>query len=138
MSLSKNPILLVFISSLIAFAQAQGDATCGVACDTYLTNLENAASDSTTDVENPFQPINADDVLQMCGDFSEFNNYGSAIVCYECGGFGGTAAQEQLLDDWALVCATYNENGADENGQAVGAACWNSGLLQGDCGSLTA
>jgi len=136
MSLAKNPILVIFISSLIAFTQAQGDAACGVACDTYNTNLANTASGFTTDVENPFQPINADDVLQMCGDFSEFNNDGSAIVCYECGGFGGTAAQEQLLADWALVCATYIENGADANGQAVGAACWNSGLLQSDCGSL--
>ena len=136
MTLSKNPILLVFISSLIAFAQAQGDAGCGVACDTYNTNLANTAAIYTTDVENPFQPINAEDVLEMCGDFSEFNNDGSAIVCYECGGFGGTAAQEQLLDDWALVCATYNENGADANGQAAGAACWNSGLLQSDCVSL--
>lgn len=136
MSLSKTPILLVFISSLIAFAQAQGNAACSVACDTYNTNLENTAADFTTDVENPFQPINAEDVLQMCGDFSEFDDYGSAIVCYECGGFGGTAAQEQLLGDWALVCATYNENGANANGGAVGAACWNSGLLQSECGSL--
>lgn len=108
MSLSKNPTLLVFISSLIAFAQAQGNAACGYACDTYNTHLANTASIFTTDVENPYQPINADDVIQMCGDFGEFNNYGSAIVCYQCGGFGGTAAQEELLDDWALVCATYN------------------------------
>jgi hypothetical protein len=133
MGLSKTPILLVFISSLIAFAQAQDGAACGVACDTYNTNLENTAAIFTTDVENPFQPITGGDVLQMCGDFSEFNDYGSAIVCYQCGGFGGTVAQEQLLDDWALVCATCNENDSDTD---AGAACWNSGLLQSYCGSL--
>jgi hypothetical protein len=136
MSLSKTSILLVFIPSLTAFAQAQGGAACGAACDTYNTNLENTASISTTDVENPFQPITAGDVFQMCGDFSEYNGDGSAYVCYECGGFGGTVAQEELLADWALVCATYIENGANANGKAAGAACWNSGLLQSDCGSL--
>lgn len=135
MSFSKASILLVFIPSLIAFAQAQDSAACGNACDTYNTNLANTANGFTTDVENPFQLINPGDVSPMCGDFSEFNNDGSAIVCYECGGFGGTTAQEQLLADWALVCATYLENGADANGEAVGAACWNSGLESG-CGSL--
>jgi len=135
MNFCSIPFILISAPFIATLIHAQGDTACGVACDTYNTNLANTAAGFTPDVETPFEPINPADVLQMCGDFSEFDNYGSAIVCYQCGGFGGSDAQVELLYYWALVCATYNENGADTNGQIAGAECWNS-ALQTDCGSL--
>ena len=135
MNLYSIPFLLISGPFIARFTHAQGSADCAGACDTYNTNLANTAAIYSTDVENPFTPISPTIVQHMCGDFSEFSNSGSALVCYGCGGFGGTDAQEELLNDWALVCATYIENGAGADGQNAGATCWNSGL-QSDCGTL--
>ncbi|KIW30495.1 uncharacterized protein PV07_06237 [Cladophialophora immunda] len=134
---------MLALSLPVFLAHAQDAALCGNACDTYQLNLKNTDDIYTEDVLTPGSPITGADVLQMCGDFSEFSldglDYGSAIICYKCGGFGGSEADEDLLDAWALVCATYNEADPDDEPQVAeeaGATCWNSDLAVDDCGTL--
>jgi hypothetical protein len=138
--LAKVLLILSFLSSLAA---AQDPALCGDACDNYMLHLKNTDDISTPDVLTPGSPINGEDVLDMCGDYSEFvlngDYYGSAIICYKCGGWGGSQADDDLLTAWALVCATYNEedpNDQPQVAQAAGATCWNSDLAVDECGTL--
>ncbi len=134
---------LLVLSFQFWFASAQNGALCGNACDTYMLHLKNTEDDFTPNVLTPGSPITGEDITQMCGDYSEFSlndlDYGSAVICYKCDGWGGSQADDDLLSAWALVCATYNE--ADPNNQpqvakAAGATCWNSDLAVDDCGTL--
>ncbi|OQU97103.1 hypothetical protein CLAIMM_03095 [Cladophialophora immunda] len=71
---------MLALSLPVFLAHAQDAALCGNACDTYQLNLKNTDDIYTEDVLTPGSPITGADVLQMCGDFSEFSLDGSTTA----------------------------------------------------------